>query len=115
MGKIVFGHQGDVMFIRVNSLPEGAVKVARDARKRHVLALGETTGHIHAIETEGVDLYTLNGQRWLVAPDGAEVKHMNADGLLTGEHDTAVLAPDTVWLVVSQYEYEAAEFRRVLD
>jgi hypothetical protein len=48
--------QGDVLLIRVDSLPTGLREIPRD-RGRVVLAYGETTGHAHAIEAPSVRFF----------------------------------------------------------
>lgn len=67
--------QGDVRIIPVDKLPEGLKPVKRVAG-RVILAEGEVTGHQHAIATDGVELYELNGAMLIHVPDtGATVSH----------------------------------------
>ena len=47
--------QGDVLLIRVASIPEGARRVKR-RRGPIVLAAGEATGHAHQIDAAAADL-----------------------------------------------------------
>ena len=56
--------QGDVLIMRVNSIPDGAVKRARE-NGMVVLAHGEVTGHAHAIADEQVDLLDGSGVTYL--------------------------------------------------
>jgi len=60
--------QGDVLFTPCNDVPKDAVKL-----NTRTVAYGEATGHHHTLD-QG-DVYTLNGQMWVVVPEGATVLH----------------------------------------
>jgi hypothetical protein len=65
------GHQGDVQFKSV-SLPKGAKKV-----EHKPLALGEHSGHLHAV-TGDVELYEFEGRTFAkVGGDGAFLQHVH--------------------------------------
>jgi hypothetical protein len=112
--------QGDVA-LRVAVLPEGAKKI-----NNRPLALGETSGHAHCVETlkpqaemtNAFDLFEFEGKTFVaVGGDGATLRHIR---LKTGEqadHAPLILAQNTVYEVILQNEYnpEAGAFQRVLD
>jgi hypothetical protein len=99
--------QGDVLLVRVKSIPEGAIEQpAPDGRL--VLAFGEVTGHAHAFydDAYNVKLYTHGGARYLDIMAPAELKHE--------EHSTAKI-PAGKWLLPQQVEYTPKELIRVAD
>lgn len=55
--------QGDVMLVRVDKLPIGLIPTKRDAHARIVLALGESSGHGHAIRDRNVRALRLSTTR----------------------------------------------------
>ena len=61
---------GDVLMVPIKAIPAG---VQWEAGTRHVLALGEVTGHAHVLE--GARLGTLNGERFLDVGEAAVVRH----------------------------------------
>jgi hypothetical protein len=115
--------QGDVLIVPLEStLPfdgegiapaevRGLSPVARDERGRLVLALGEVTGHCHAVVGPG-DLYRPAdplAPAWLHVPSGARVVH---------EEHGAVSLPRGWYRVVRQREYvpgAVRDFRVVAD
>lgn len=110
--------QGDVLVRRVNSLPARVKKVKRDNQGRVVLALGEVTGHAHALLERGVDLYEVEAP---VVPgataDAAERYlhiHAKVAQLVHEEHATLTI-PQGVWKVTIQREYEPQSVRMVAD
>lgn len=52
-------HQGDVLLLPIDALPNGCVEMPRDELGRVVLALGETTGHAHTFHEPHVKHYHL--------------------------------------------------------
>ncbi|MBI4567979.1 MAG: hypothetical protein HY719_06225 [Planctomycetes bacterium] len=95
--------QGDVLFQRVEAIPE-----RRGARPRprpdRILAKGETTGHAHRL-TEASDglLVEVDGVLYMqVGPGGAEVVH--------DEHKPIAFAGPSVWAIdiVREYDHFAA-------
>jgi hypothetical protein len=110
--------QGDVA-LRVSKLPEGAKKITN-----RPLALGETSGHAHVVVAEKkADNYELfsdpkTGKTYVsVGADGATLQHMKLATKQKADHNALVLAPNTVYEVILQNEFnpESAAFERVLD
>jgi hypothetical protein len=98
--------QGDVLLVPATGVPAGAEKVARD-NGRLVLALGEATGHAHAVETLGAELFSSTADRYLKVPStGASLVHE--------EHGTIKL-PEGTYKVVLQREYTPQQNLRVCD
>ncbi|MFB6892398.1 hypothetical protein ACFCX4_24150 [Kitasatospora sp. NPDC056327] len=105
--------QGDVLMVPVE---ESAVPVRveslgaqpRDARGRLVLALGEVTGHAHAVVGPG-ELRRESGPfgtAWLHLPEGGRVVH---------EEHAAIPLPKGWYRVVRQREYVPGAVRVVAD
>ncbi|MEU9073744.1 hypothetical protein ACFYUY_12440 [Kitasatospora sp. NPDC004745] len=105
--------QGDVLIVPVE---EGAVpgRVAalaeqpRDGRGRMVLALGEVTGHAHAVVGPGALRREAGpfGAGWLHLPEGGRVVH---------EEHAAIPLPRGWYRVVRQREYVPGAVRMVAD
>ncbi|MER8103538.1 hypothetical protein [Kitasatospora sp. NPDC094016] len=105
--------QGDVLIVPVE---EGAVppRVAtlavrpRDGRGRMVLALGEVTGHAHAVVGPGELRREAGpfGAGWLHLPEGGRVVH---------EEHAAIPLPKSWYRVVRQREYTPGAVRVVAD
>ncbi len=105
--------QGDVLIVPIeeSAVPPhvaDAPAEARDSRGRMVLALGEVTGHAHAVvgpgrlvREPGTSLGTL-----LHLPDGGRVVH---------EEHAAVGLPKGWYRVVRQREYVPGSVRIVAD
>lgn len=67
--------QGDVLLIRCESEPKGSGKIL-EAGNRIVLALGEATGHAHAVHGMDAALFAgSNGSRILNLATEATLKH----------------------------------------
>lgn len=70
--NVIRGHQGDVIFNKINSLPTNAVKI-----KNTPLAYGEHSGHQHVL-TGDVELYEIEGRIVaVVGKDGARLQHIH--------------------------------------
>ncbi|GII27918.1 hypothetical protein [Planotetraspora mira] len=105
--------QGDILIMPV---PEEGVPAEartgppepRDARGRLVLALGEATGHAHAIAGPG----TL-----LLDPDPSRpgFLHLPSGGRLVHEEHAAISLPKGWYRVIRQREYVPGAFRVVAD
>lgn len=68
--KPIKGHQGDVQFSSIQSIPKGAVKVTN-----RPLAYGEHSGHQHVL-TGDVQLFEFEGRIIAaVGVDGARLQH----------------------------------------
>lgn len=94
--------QGDILLIPVATLPEGLKEIPRD-HGRIVLAEGEATGHLHAIEAPeatflATDLAEIEG-RFLAVEAEVDLTHP--------EHDTVTLPPGA-YEVRRQREYADA-------
>lgn len=101
--------QGDVLLIPTRTQRSAeATSVARQAG-RLILAEGEATGHVHAIDEALAELFTeLDGQLYLrvAAAGGAALRHE--------EHATLTVRPGT-YRVVRQREYSPEAIRSVAD
>ncbi|WP_433335752.1 hypothetical protein [Spirillospora sp. CA-294931] len=105
--------QGDILIVPV---PDEAVphtvrnrkSEPRDARGRLVLALGEATGHAHALTAEG----TLVRDAHPMAPDHL---HLPKGGRLVHEEHAAISLPKGWYRVVRQREYVPGSVRVVAD
>lgn len=94
--------QGDLLFVQINKLPDGAVE-----DKTGVIARGEATGHTHRLRAgRGRQLLWAAGVAYIRALHKAYVDHE--------EHGTDVLPPAT-WQVIRQREYEPEGWRQVND
>lgn len=94
--------QGDILLVPVAKLPEGLEEVPRQGGKI-VLAEGEATGHLHAIESEeasflATDLADIEG-RFLAVEEEVTLTHP--------EHDAIALPPGN-YEVRRQREYSEA-------
>jgi hypothetical protein len=70
MTKSIKGHQGDVQFKSINSIPAGAKRVAN-----RPIAYGEHSGHQHVL-TGDVELFEFQGRLIAaVGSDGARLQH----------------------------------------
>lgn len=66
------GHQGDVQFSSISSVPEKAKKVTN-----RPIALGEHSGHMHVLTGE-VDMMECEGRIiCVVGPNGARLQHVH--------------------------------------
>jgi hypothetical protein len=102
--------QGDVLMVPVqeSAVPVGVTRQPRDARGRLVLALGEVTGHAHAVVGPG-ELLREPGPfavAWLQLPEGGRVVH---------EEHAAIPLPKGWYRVVRQREYVPGAVRVVAD
>ncbi|MBB5936633.1 hypothetical protein [Streptomyces zagrosensis] len=105
--------QGDVLIVPVAqaALPPGTdalPRQPRDGRGRLVLALGEVTGHAHAVVGPGT-LVREPGQfsaAYLHVPDGGRVVH---------EEHAPIALPKGWYRVVRQREYVPGAVRVVAD
>lgn len=97
--------QGDVLLVPA-ALPADARKVERNG-ERIVLALGEATGHAHAIATPGVQLYERGKERFISVAV--------ATAVLAHEEHGAIEVPAGTYRVLTQREYAPEEIRRVQD
>jgi hypothetical protein len=103
--------QGDVLVMEVSERPAGAVRL-EPADSRYIMALGEVTGHAHAIAERAVEAYAKPE-----APDVIYLRIMAAPDLpaiVHEEHGAITLVPGKLQKR-PQIEYAPAEMRRVAD
>lgn len=105
--------QGDVLIVPIqeSAVPPGQAELPcepRDARGRLVLALGEVTGHAHAVVGPGRLMREAGptDPMLLHVPDGARVVH---------EEHGAISLPKGWYRVVRQREYVPGSVRIVAD
>jgi hypothetical protein len=93
--------QGDILLVPVEGeqLPQHALPLPRDATGRLVLALGEATGHAHAVATPDADL--------LADPDEVDRRFLRivTEALLTHEEHAPIPLPAGLYRVVRQRQY----------
>jgi hypothetical protein len=95
--------QGDVLLVKA-AMPRGAQKHPVD--RRIVLALGEASGHAHAIDASFADLYSHGLETFVMVKPGAQLVHE--------EHASIPLTPGAYKLVL-QREFLPVGTRNVLD
>lgn len=86
----------------------GAPREARDGRGRLVLALGEVTGHAHAVVGPG-ELVREAG------PFGPMLLHLPKGGRVVHEEHAAIALPKGWYRVIRQREYVPGSVRIVAD
>ncbi|HEY9774599.1 MAG TPA: hypothetical protein V6C81_12420 [Planktothrix sp.] len=96
--------QGDVLLVKVDSLPKGATKEQND--ESVVLAYGETTGHAHRLKAETVTMYAWKEDKLIEVTEPTDLTHE--------EHSPINLTPG-IYRVVRQREYTPERIRRVSD
>lgn len=106
--------QGDVLIMPVaeETVPPRALDAAgepRDARGRLVLALGEVTGHAHAVTGVGRLIREPGAQ------DGPMLLHLPEGGRVVHEEHAAIPLPRGWFRVVRQREYLPGSVRVVAD
>ena len=105
--------QGDVLIVPIAEaqLPPavpGLEPVGRDPRERMILALGESTGHAHAVVGQGA-LYPAS------APLEPMHLHLPKGGRVVHEEHAAITLPAGWYRVIRQREYEPGSVRMVAD
>jgi hypothetical protein len=101
--------QGDVLTLRVNSIPSDAKPVPRDERGLVVLAWGELTNHSHAIATKDAALKSTDAGRTYLEITGTELAELVHEEHKTIPHEIGK------YRVVRQSEYSPAALRNVAD
>ncbi|AYL40177.1 hypothetical protein ACFTZ8_15550 [Streptomyces fungicidicus] len=105
--------QGDVLIVPVadgavpSHVPD-APREPRDGRGRLVLALGEVTGHAHAVVGRG-ELVREPG------PYGPFLLHLPDGGRVVHEEHAAITLPQGWFRVIRQREYVPGSVRLVAD
>jgi len=93
--------QGDLLIIQVAEIPQGSRR-----KKDQILAEGEITGHLHALQ--GAEVYEKAGSLYFQVP-------FSSTSILTHpEHEPLIFTPGT-YKVVRQREYQPAGWRYVSD
>lgn len=105
--------QGDVKILKIDSLPEGEVKDARDTKGVAVLAYGEVTGHKHQITEGEVKFFTVGDVNNLFAPKFLEV--VSESAILTHEEHFPITLEKGLYEISIQREYFPEEIRNVAD
>lgn len=108
--------QGDVLLVPVEEVPAGAAEAGRDEASRIVLAVGEKSGHAHAIRNPEVTAFKMETAESdasnralvdfiLVGGSGAKLAHEYID-MRKADHDPIELEPGA-YRVVQQRNYVA--------
>jgi len=106
--------QGDVLLVPVEAIPDGATQADRDEASRIVLAVGEKSGHAHAIRDSNVTAFKMETAEGdasnraladyiLVGGSGAKLAHEYIDAR-KADHDPIELEPGA-YRVVQQRNY----------
>lgn len=98
--------QGDILFVQLEDAPEG-VDIPRDAQGRAVIALGEVTGHAHAVLDIDV--------KWIETPASERVLISAAPFQVVHEEHAPILLPPGAYRVQRQREYSPERIRMVAD
>ena len=98
--------QGDILFTKVEAMPKKGEKV--DAQNgQYIVAEGEATGHMHAIDAGKVANILLSDENlYMDLPEGGSITHQ--------EHGTIDLGAG-VWEAKRQREYIRGEIQNVAD
>lgn len=98
--------QGDVMLDKITKLPAGLKRV-QPKNGRFIVAEGEVTGHAHAIEEKGCEMYVDDkGVMYLTVETETEIVH---------EEHASITLPPGVYVYTPQREYHPEKIRRVED
>ena len=98
--------QGDVLLVKVNSIPQSAVRSTETGDV--ILAYGEVTGHAHRIkESTKVQVWNAGAERFIRAMETVSVTHE--------EHTAVVLEKGATYRQIYQVEERGEEVRRVAD
>lgn len=97
--------QGDVILRRINSIPNGAKKIADT---KLMLAEGEVSNHYHGITQLGSEMFQLDNRVFIKLAEPATITHQ--------EHKPVHLEPG-IWEVgrVQEFDYLSMMARTVRD
>lgn len=105
--------QGDIFFIKVDSLPGDAVK-QKDKNKEYVVAHSES-GHCHVISSDDVDFYESANdpfECYLVVHKETNIVHLKTG---PDRHKDITFKPGNVYRVRRQGEEGPEGWRRAID
>jgi hypothetical protein len=104
--KVNILRQGDVLLVKVSSLPE--VVAAKKGGEDIILAHGEVTGHAHRIKAPvgKAKLWDAGAERFLQVMERVALTH---------EEHSAISIDPGIYRVAIQTEYTPSELRRVAD
>lgn len=98
--------QGDIFLVKTaKKLPKDATKVEPTA-KGNVLALGEVTGHAHAVDPKLSNLFNAKDARFMEVKEGARLVH---------EEHAPISLEQGMYEVRQQREYHPEAPRTVAD
>jgi hypothetical protein len=122
MKKLMKGHQGDVMFKQITTLPTNAKHI-----ENIPLAYGEISGHVHIL-TGDVELLESKGKRFAIVGKGkARLQHIlegnlkpfcmtEVKELPIADHKSILFPPGTYEIgIQKQYNPFEKVFERVID
>ena len=102
--------QGDVLFIKVDSIPENAVEIPASmerGRPEIITARGEVTGHAHVFNPAEVAMFGSEGYEWIdVKKEGAELRH---------EEHESISFPTGTFQIVNPWQHTPTELVRDID
>lgn len=105
--------QGDVLFIKIDSIPATA-KLAKPVNGHWVVTHSET-GHDHVIDLPKAEIYEAADDEFIgyikTLGDGAEIKHLRSHDT----HETIGLEPNSFYEIRRQREYTPQGFRVAAD
>lgn len=120
--ELITGHQGDVQFKMIESIPQNAKRI-----ENMPLAYGEISGHIHVL-TGDVEMFETDNRRFAVIKgDGARLQHIHESNLkseyltevreLPKMDHNSILLPHGIYEFGIQKQYDPYEdiFMRVVD
>jgi hypothetical protein len=118
--KQIRGHQGDVQFKSIESIPAKAVKITPKP-----IAYGEHSGHQHVL-TGDVEYFELDGRIiCAVGSDGARLQHIHESNfsgwdtieeMQVADHRSIVLPPGNYeFFIQNAYNPFAKHFEKVID
>ena len=120
--KKIKGHQGDVQFASIQSIPKNAVKI-----EHKPLALGEHSGHMHVL-TGDVQLFEIEGKIIAaVGSDGARLQHVHesnfndklwtkTEEITKADHGSHLLPEGNYeFFIQNAYNPYAKHFEKVID
>lgn len=105
--------QGDVLVVRIDSIPSGAS--AEESKGRIVLAYGEVTGHAHAIDARDAQSFRTKAPVPVFDAQAERFLRVQVEALLRHEEHDAIKLPAGDYAVIQQREYSPEEIRNVAD